>query len=326
MLGLVILFFVTRGQDLDKVWDEFAKANYWWIILSAGISLFSHFIRALRWRLLIQQLDYNPSVSRVFYSLMTGYLANLFLPRIGELSRCIALRRTDKVPFNELVGTVIAERLFDVITVMVLIGTVTILQFSLLKSYLFKYILNPLFAMVENNYILLIVLIVGGLFVFVASVFIIKNKFRKSSSDSYVGKSKKQLLGVHNGVLSIIKMKKKWLFLFYTVLLWTLYLFMVYTAFFAISSMGHLDIYAALAILALGTIGIAVPVPGGIGTYHFVVITCLTELYAISVEPATSFAYISHASQMLIVIMAGGFAWFKLAMKKSELANNGLIN
>jgi glycosyltransferase 2 family protein len=317
---------VTRGQDYDKIWNEFAKANYWWIILSAGISLLSHFVRSLRWRLLIQQLNFNPSVKRVFLALMTGYLANMVLPRVGELSRCIALKRTDKVPFNELVGTVIAERLFDIITVVILITTVILLQFSLVKSYLVKYIYNPTLTLVEDNTLIFAIIVVGGVFVFITAFIIIRNKFKKSSADSFVGKSKKHLLGVNDGVKSILKMKTKWMFLFYTVILWALYLMMVYTAFFGISSMAHLDISAALTILALGTIGIAIPVPGGIGTYHFVVITCLTELYFINVEAATSFAYISHASQMLVVIIFGGFAWFKLALKKSEITNNGLIN
>ncbi len=314
------MWYVTKGQNIDRIIEEFVNANYIWIILSMLISLFSHYIRALRWKLLIKNLNYNPPVSKVFYSLMTGYLTNMVLPRVGEVSRCVALSKTGKMPFNVLIGTVIAERFFDLICMFSILAVVVALQFSLLNSFLLDYLVLPMKSLVERNYLLIALIIIAAFIVIMALYFFIKYKFKNSETGSFFHKGKEHLKGVKAGLLSAKNMQSKILFVFYTLLMWTLYFFMVYVCFFALSSTSQLGPMTALTILALGSLGVAIPVPAGIGTYHFIVIISLTELFKVSAEPATSFAYLTHASQMLVVIIFGGFAWFKLAMKKSQIS------
>lgn len=319
LIGLFILWYVTKGQNLERIVEEFINANYFWIILSMGISLLSHFVRALRWKILINGINYNPPVSKVFYALMTGYLTNMVLPRVGEVSRCVALGKSSKMPINMLFGTVIAERLLDTVCMFSILFIVVILQFSLLNEYLLDYMYLPLKAMLANNYLLIVLFLAACVALFFVIYYFFRHKIIRGKLGKLFTKGKSHLHGIKTGILAVKQMKNKVLFAFYTLLMWGLYLVMIFVTFYALESTSHLGISAALTILALGSLGVAVPVPAGIGTYHFIVITSLVELFYIGAEPATSFAYITHASQMLVVIFFGGFAWFKLAMKKSQV-------
>lgn len=115
VLGLALLFLAFRGLEWNDLWEELKTANYWWFLATILVAIISHIFRALRWNLLIDQMGYKTRTSTTFYAVMMGYLANLVLPRLGEVTRCGFLGKKEKIPFNALFGTVVAERVFDMI-------------------------------------------------------------------------------------------------------------------------------------------------------------------------------------------------------------------
>ena len=318
LIGLSILWYITRGQDLDRIWNEFLGANFIWVILSIVSGAISHVLRALRWNLLINSMNHTSRISTTFYALMTGYLANFAVPRLGEVTRCATLSKYSGVPFNVLAGTVVAERVFDMICLLTLIFFTIVFQFQFLKEFLDYYVFSPLLTMTEGK--IWIILLLG--FIGLGFLFLMWKYFKNVSSQkqSLPSKIKRQLVGFLKGMASLGLVKNKVLFLVYSFFIWALYLTMVYLVFFALNATSHLGIMAGLTLLVMGSLGIVAPVPGGVGTYHFIVIITLTELYAIAIEPATSYAYLAHASQMLMVILLGAFSWIMLSFKVKEFS------
>jgi glycosyltransferase 2 family protein len=316
LIGVAILWYITRGQDVNRIWNEFLEANFIWVLLSMLSGAVSHVLRALRWNLLITSMNHTSRTSTTFYALMTGYLANLAVPRLGEVTRCATLSKYSGVPFNVLAGTVVAERVFDMICLLALIFFTIVFQFQFLKEFLDYYVFSPLMNMTEGK--IWIILLLG--FVGLGLLFLMWKYFKNVSSQkqSLASKIKRQLMGFLKGMASLGLVKKKVLFLVYSFLIWVLYFMMVYLVFFAINATSHLGLMAGLTLLVMGSLGIVAPVPGGVGTYHFIVIITLTELYGIASEPATSYAYLAHASQMLMVILLGAFSWMMLSIKVKE--------
>ena len=316
LVGVAILWLITRGQDVERIWQEFLGANYLWVILSVLAGAISHVLRALRWNLLINSMGHSSKTSTTFYALMTGYLANLAVPRLGEVTRCVTLTRYSGVPFNVTAGTVVAERVFDMACLAGLIVLVIAFQFAFLKEFLDYYVFSPLMSLLEGKIWILILL--GIIFLGIALVVWKYFKNVSSQKSGLASKIKRQLVGFLRGMASLVFVKRKILFLTYTFFIWVLYFLMVYLCFFALESTSELGIAAGFMILIMGSLGVVAPVPGGVGTYHFVVIITLTELYGIAPEPATSYAYLAHASQIVMVLILGIFSWVMLSFKKAE--------
>ncbi len=311
--GVLILWLITRNQDVSKIWDEFKNARLFWIFLAVVSNIISHVVRAIRWNQLISPLGKTPKLTTTFYALMTGYLANLAVPRLGEISRCGTLSRYSGVPFNALAGTVVAERVFDLITLMGLVFLTIIFQFTFLKAFLNKYIFNPFLNTLSGNVWVLAIIAIAGLILLAIFIYYIKRA--DFHGKGFSAKVKRQVVGFWNGLLSLIQIKNKILFITLTLLIWFLYFLMVYLCFFALPGTSGLNVADGFTVLAIGSLGILAPVPGGVGTYHFFVITSMTELLSVGLEPATSYAYITHAVQTLIVLILGGYAWLMLSLK-----------
>jgi glycosyltransferase 2 family protein len=316
LIGVAILWLITRGQDVDRIWNEFLEANFTWVLLSIMAGVVSNVLRALRWNLLINSMNQKSRASITFYAVMTGYLANLAVPRLGEVTRCATLSKYSGVPFNVLAGTVVAERVFDMICLMALIFFTIVLQFQFLKGFLDYYVFSPIISMTEGKIWIIVLLGFAGLGV----LFLMWKYFKNVSSQkqSLASKIKRQLMGFLRGMASLGLVKNKILFLVYSFFIWALYYMMVYLVFFALNATSHLGLMAGFTVLVMGSLGVVAPVPGGVGTYHFIVIITLTELYGIATEPATSYAYLAHASQMVMIILLGAFSWMMLSFQVKE--------
>lgn len=301
---------------MGKIWDEFRNAKFFWLILAFLSGIIANIIRAIRWNILIKPIGETPPLTTTFYAQMTGYLANLAVPRLGEITRCATLAKHSKVPFNSLAGTVVAERIFDMICLLVLIFFTIIFQFSFLKGFLDYYVFTPFMNMLSGN--ILLMAIVMGVAGFLFLLFV---KFIRGISyahDGFAGKLKRQVVGFWNGMISLTQIKNKMLFLSLSVLIWTFYFFSVYMVFFALPGTSFLGLADGFTILVMGSLGVVAPVPGGVGTYHFIVIKTMTELLGVEIESATSYAYISHATQMIIVILLGGLSWLMLSLNLKQ--------
>jgi uncharacterized protein (TIRG00374 family) len=314
-LGIVLLYLAFRGIDFEELIADFKSARYSWVLLSLVISFGGFIVRALRWRLLIEPLGYSPRRLNTFYAVMIGYLANFAFPRIGELTKCGTLNKTEKIPFDSLVGTVIVERAIDVVSMLVLIFVIFFWKIHFFGDFLKNQIFNPAiegfsgyFSAAPWLWIILIAIIV--LFF---SVIIL---FRKRLAHfSLVQKIISIIKGVYGGLKTGFTMKRRGLFLLYTLLLWSLYFLMTWVVLFALPSTSHLQPVDGLFILVIGSIGITVPVQGGIGAYHWIVSSGLT-LYNIPKEDGLAFATLSHESQALFIVLLGCFSIIMLSIRR----------
>ena len=161
-IAALLLWLAFRGQDLNLIWQQLLKANYTWVLLSVFASILAHYARALRWKMLIKPLGYSPKNSNMFHSVMIGYLANLAVPRMGEVSRCGVLTRTDKIPLNSLIGTVIIERIIDVLFLLGILLLSILIEYNTIQEFLFTNIINPFLGKFQNasSTILMLILVI----------------------------------------------------------------------------------------------------------------------------------------------------------------------
>ena len=317
-LGVLLLWLIMRGQNTGLILEELQRANYWWIALAMLCAILSHFLRAIRWNRLIRTMGYTTSAVQTFYAVMTGYLTNMAVPRMGEITRCITLGKASGTPFNALAGTVVAERVFDFFTLIGIVFLTIILQFSFLKNFIFRLFWNPLVEKTADNWLLLAITFFAIAVIIIVVAIVLRNKFSNPKQGSLIHKIKRQFGGFLNGIKTIKRMRGKGWFILQSIIIWGLYYLTVYLCFFAIPATSHLSPFVGFTLLAVGSLGILAPVPGGIGTYHFLTIITLTELYSIASEPATSYAYITHATQIIVNLVAGVFSWIMLSVQSKK--------
>lgn len=322
LVGVLFLWLVFRKVDVQEVFQDILKANYFWVGASLLVAIVSHLARAARWNILINSLGYKTRISTTFYAVMIGYLANTAVPRLGEVSRCGVLSNKDKIPFNGLFGTVVVERVFDMIILLLIIIGVIVFQLKLVGAFVNRTIFIPLFSNVEKNIssILLVALIV--ILGIALIIFLIRKYKRQLKSLKLYKKISDFLHGFIEGLKTIKNMKRKGLFLFYTFVIWSMYACMVYFVFFALEGTEYLDFGDAVTVMSIGSLGIVAPVPGGIGTYHFITKAILVELYDVLPTAAASYATLSHAAQTLMIIVLGGLSFVLILIQKRR-QNNG---
>lgn len=291
-------------------------ADPFWIGLSVIIAILSLISRAIRWKMLIVPLGYNPKTTKTFYALLIGYLANLAIPRIGEISRCVSLNKSEKVPFNSLIGTVIVERTIDVVMLFICMAMVAVFQFEMLSSFLIEKIVSPIMNNGSGGRTM-IMLIVGGLAIgLVAGFWFLKNKENRL---------RKKLSGIIRevgaGLGSVLRMKNNGWFLFHTAFIWVAYFFMTYVCFFCLESTSQLGLGAGLFILVVGGLGMSAPVQGGIGAYHYIVSHAL-QLFGVASTDGVVYATLVHTTQTLLMIVLGGWAFFMLLIPGKPASND----
>ncbi len=319
-IGLLLLWLITRGQNVEQIISELRGANYLWVFLAMLCAVASHFLRAIRWNRLIRTMGYETKTIQTFHAVMTGYLANLAVPRMGEITRCVTLSKASKNPFNALAGTVVSERIFDFFSLVGIVLLTIVLQYTFLKSFLYRIFWIPVIERGSSHWLLLVITLVVIVSIIVFALFLLRHKLTDPLDGSFYHKLKRQLSGFVYGIKTIRRMRGKGWFMLQSLLIWSLYYLTVYLCFFAIPATSHLSPAAGLTLLAVGSLGILAPVPGGIGTYHFMTIITLTELYSISPEPATSYAYIAHATQIIVSIVIGSISWFILSLQAKKPA------
>lgn len=269
-LAAFFVWLSLKGMDAQK-WaqlrDALDRANYWLLIPILGLLLLSHWLRALRWRQLIEPMGYHPRKVNMFLGVMIGYFVNLGAPRLGEVLKCTILARYEKVPADKLVGTIVAERAFDVICLLTVFGLTFLFQFDVIHS-LTADKMNALIqgANGRTSYIKIGILLAGLLVVLLVARFLL----RRFGHISLVQKVRAVVVNIWHGLTSVRALKNKPLFFFYTIGIWILYLLSTWFGFFAISTTRHLSLIDALSVLAMGSIGMIVS-PGGIGAYALLV-------------------------------------------------------
>jgi len=317
-IGILLLWFAFKGIKFNDLISILAKANYSWLLIAVATSIIAFFVRARRWALLMEPLGHTPSLMNTYHAVMTGYLANLLFPRLGEVTRCAALAKKENLPFDKLVGTVIIERTIDFLTVLVLLAFLLVYGSSSTGVFLSENIMKPLGTKLSAlfDFSLLIYFLIIAVVAITLWLFF---KYReKLSKRPLVKKTLGFLKGIIDGLKTIANLKRKWEFLILTFVLWGLYLLMAWLPLYCLPSTEGLDCGAGLFILIVGSLGMSVPVQSGMGAYHWIVSRGINIVYGIPIEQGLAYATISHESQILVVAILGAVSMYVFFGRKAS--------
>ena len=322
-LGILLLYLAFKGVDFDTLIDDLKNANYYWVLLSLFLAFIGYVSRAYRWKLLIEPLNYNPPLKNVFYALMFGYFANFAFPRIGEITRCGSLTKSDKIPMDSLIGTVIIERAIDMVVLLFLLFIIFIAKIESFGFFIKENVFIPIYKKFISTvdfsiyYWLIIIVVLGGI---IGLFYFFRKKFKRVKS---IIKIRKILRGVISGVKTVTKMRSRSAFFLHTVIIWLSYFLMTYVVFFAIPATQNLKLIDGLFILVIGGLGMSAPVQGGIGAFHWIISLALS-LYGISKEEGLVFATLQHESQAVLVVFLGTFSILMLFINSRRKRKNNI--
>lgn len=296
-LGIWIIYHMLHelnAEQTEKLVGALHRVHIWYAIPIFIVGFLSHFFRAVRWRYLLETAGMKPTLANTTFAVLIGYITNLAIPRGGEVAKCTVLAKYEKMPAHKMIGTIVAERAFDVFCLLVVAVLALLLEFSTISGFVSGMMKDFKRKIYEHQVILAIV--IAGL----AALIIIAVVIYRRNRETKLGRLMKELA---HGVLSIFHMKKRWEFIGYTVLIWLMYLGQLYLGFLSLPDTDHLSLLAALVVLVYGSVGMIIT-PGGIGAYTWMVAQILT-VYAIDDGPAQAFGWIAWAVQTAIIILLG---------------------
>lgn len=315
-----IIFLLFKNQDPAQLIKEIQKVDGKWVFFSMIFGGWAYVSRGLRWIVLIDALGYNSTKLNSVSAVSIGYFTNMFIPRAGEISRCTALNQVEKIPVDKLFGTILVERVLDFVFLILLILLIFVLKFNDLLSFYstLKAQQNPDEGS-DNSLTLLAVFLIGGIIFFLLKRFLKDSKFYEKALDF--------IEGLKEGFKSIKNMKRKSAFWFHSFSIWIMYFLMTYICFFSMQETSHLSVSDGLFLLVLGGIGMVVPTPGGVGSYHAIVMIGLSVLGVGTVflgeggdpsNPALLFPTIVHIAQTLVAIIMGSIGLLILFLSKKR--------
>lgn len=315
------MWYALRGQDLSRIGHYIRTANYFWLSITLALSVLGYFSRAYRWQMQLEAAQTSASYWSVYHAMMVGNLANLVLPRMGEVIRCSVLRRTSGVPVQVAVGTVVAERVIDVFILLVLLASTLLLDFKTFWTFFDRQLLDGRVDIVTRHPLPLVIAATTALVLVLSTGLIALRNLEKLRQSHLFNKAMLFLKGVLAGVFSVLKVKNKASFLFHSLFTWLVYYLTNYLAFFCFPETYSLDMRAALAVLTFGTFGMSAPVAGGFGPFHILVQGVLL-VYGISKEAAIAYALVVHGAQTLLIASMGSISLVMTALAdKKTLAS-----
>lgn len=307
LVTIFLIWFSLRSitvQEGENKWgyilETWRLSDKGWLVVMAVFAILSHIVRAMRWRMLVESSGHRVSIRSSFLSLMVGYLVNLVIPRGGEVSRCYNLYKLEGAPVEVSFGTVVVERVVDLICLLLLIILAFILESGRLVSFVETL---PLEFSAFHEKGLLLALVAGTVLVTVLLAYWLvqrnpklRNFFRKTWE------------GMKSGLQSVFRLKTKGIFVFQSILIWVLYFFMSYAVLKAFQATAHLGFNAVISLFGIGSIAMAAPLPGGTGAYHVLVPQGLSFLYGLDLKHAVALTFVFHGWQTLIMIVGGALS------------------
>ena len=318
--ALKIVFFIALGvffifwflakltsEEKQEILNSFKSVNYLWVVVAFVINIISHVLRTLRWQLLFKPMGYKPKFGITFSAVMTGYLANLAVPRLGEVVRCGILDRYAKIPLQKSLGSVISERIVDVFVLGLIILLGFLVEFQVLKDYVYDNIAGKSTAGMWT----LVLAAFGVLALFILLFFALRKRLEKLAL--YL-KITNIVLGFWEGIISIFKLSSPLLFILYSIGIWVLYFLGTYVIFFCLPETSGIGMKAALVALVLGAIGNMIT-PGGIGLFPLLFSKALS-IYGVASPIGYALGWISWVTQQIGAVIIGLFSLIGLSLKK----------
>lgn len=316
-LGVFLIWWSLRGLTTDdrlQITNALSKGRFGLVLPGIGILLLSHWIRALRWRLIIEPLGYRPSKLNTFFAVMIGYLANQAVPRLGEVLRCSTLTRYEKIPLDKLIGTVILERTVDALCLLVLFIIALVSQ-----PHLHESIMQTFFSKQDGASGSSLILLAAVAMAAVGLIILLWLWITKKKIQDLVNLFKKIALHVWQGFIAIKALKRPGQFIFLTIALWGLYAACVYIGFLMLEETTHYGALEALTVLCAGSLGM-VATPGGIGAYAFLVQKTML-LYQLNSGIGLALGWLLWLLQTGAVLVAGGLSLVALPLYNRNRKN-----
>ncbi len=300
-IGFILIAMIFRNQDWGKLTAGFQQVNYRWIIFSALSGLFAHYMRGVRWRLQMAPLGYHPPNNHLFYAVMNMNIANFAIPRSGELIRCLSLYKTDRIVVEQSLGTVIMERIIDLLSIAVVLFLAFLLNMSLISNFMAAYVLEPVqqlwYRLTGNNIWILLGIALLSLLAFL----FIKRQAQQSGIFNSIYQ---RINGLKAGIFSILKMDQKGRFILYTIVIWLCYFLSFYLYKYCLPVSSSFTMGQMLFVFSVSTLAMILPIQGGIGAYHFLAANGFALLGA-TFEEGLVLATVIHSVMMLGVITVG---------------------
>ena len=283
---------------IDEIQEVLSSGVKWeWIGLSLILVTLSHIVRAYRWRFQLETLKVEPTMNTLVNSIFGSYGVNLIFPRLGEVWRCNYMSKRQGISFTTVFGSLVSERFLDMICIAIITGLAIMIQYDFFLSFFSSHqtIADKFNALITSPWPYIIATII------LASGIVFRKKIQKTT---LARKINNIFIKFIEGIKSIMLMKRKWTYLFLTVAIWVLYFFNFYVCLFAFEFTRDIGISGALTLFVMGSLGIIVPVQGGMGPWHFMIISTLV-LFGIGQTQASTFALVVHAFQQAILILLG---------------------
>jgi glycosyltransferase 2 family protein len=317
-LGIFLIWYIYKDLNQEEklhIFTSFKTANYGWLLLSMVIGIVSHISRAYRWNILLKPMGFQPKLHNGFFAVMAGYLANMAFPRLGEVSRAAVFTKYEKVPFEKAFGTIMAERVIDLIILLSLTLFTVISQFNLLGAFLMEEVLDKIVAKFAGN--LTSKVIFAG---FAITFLLVFYYFIKSRSKVIGEKLGNLIKGFAEGFKTVLKIKNKAAFIFHSLLIWLLYFLMLLVCFYTLPETSEVGLGAVLASFVFGSFGI-IAVQGGIGAYP-AILTKTLALYGIATPFAFTLGWIAWSGQALMILIAGVSSIILLPLLNKKQSEN----
>ena len=297
-MGIFLIYYSYNQfseKDIEEIKKHFKNANYYYLNFSIFIAFLGSVSRAYRWKYALDHMGYKTTFANNFMAVSIGYLMNMTVPRSGEISRALVLKKYNDVPFDKGFGSIIAERIVDMVILLGLIILAFFIQYDILKTFILDKI--PLQK--------LILLLAIGLGLFMAFILIYLYSKLK-----FILHLKEKISGLKEGILSILHMKKKWAYLGHTVFIWFSYIYMFYIGLLVISETNMLPLSAVITSFIVGSVAIAFT-NSGFGSYPFLMAKILL-FYNISETAGSAFGWIIWTTQMLLLVFLGALSFLLL--------------
>ena len=317
LMGIGLLYLAFKDMDPAKMWEDMIHANLWLIGFSILLGYLAIVLRSYRWRIVLRSMGHEVPLGAALHSVALAYLVNLAIPRGGEIARCTAIQRAAGVPMDKALGTVIMERMIDLLMSLVLVVITVFLALREFKGLfaLTKGVSPEAAATAESSGfpwvgVGLAALVLGGLLLLLA---LYKGVIRHPLAD----RMRHFMIGIGHGLRSIRSLDNSWAFWGHSIGIWGCYFLMVYICFFSMEATSIVTIPQALFVMMSATFSYILPVPGGIGAYHYLVSSALLVI-GVPLDAGLAFATVVHSAQTLMMILAGvsGFAGLAFIRRK----------
>ncbi len=299
-IGLIWYSVATGIINPTKLWADVSNARLGWVLSMVALMFVAHGSRAARWKMLLEPLGYHPSFVQINNAVWLGYFANNLVPRLGEVTRCSQLYKSDKIPIEKSLGTVVVDRLFDVVALFTLLLLHLIIDFDRLWQFVSIQLAQRSATQNQTPWGLIVAF---GILVVLGSLGIVFRQ--KLLQFSVINAIFQKVKGLIDGLLSIRQLKNPLLFIVYTIMIWGTYWLMGYVLFFAIPKFADLPMMASFTVLVSGALAMILPSPGGAGAVTAIVSPILVSMYGLNKDDAGTLSTFIQSSQMLATLLVG---------------------